>query len=47
MKKKNMGAPIIMIAILIYLLIPLAVSIIYSLFEKWTRIVPEGFTLGN
>ena len=34
------------IIIMIYLLIPLAVTIIYSLFQKWTDIVPEGFSVG-
>lgn len=33
------------IIIMIYLLIPLAVTIIYSLFQKWTDIVPEGFSV--
>lgn len=47
MKKKNIGSPLVIILIVIYLLIPLAVTIIYSLFEKWTGIVPSGFTVEN
>lgn len=47
MKKKNISAAIVMILLLIYLLIPLVVSIIYSMFDKWTGIVPEGFNLDN
>lgn len=39
------GPAIVIIIILIYLLIPLVVSIIYSLFTNWTGIVPQGFTL--
>lgn len=47
MKKRNISAAIVMILLLIYLLIPLVVSIIYSMFDKWTGIVPEGFNLDN
>lgn len=47
MKKKNIGAPLIIILVLIYLLIPLVVSIIYSLFANWTGLVPVGFTVKN
>lgn len=47
MKKKNIGSPLVIILIIIYLLIPLVVTIIYSLFEKWTAIVPLGFTVEN
>jgi putative spermidine/putrescine transport system permease protein len=36
-----------MALVMIYLLIPLVVSIIYSMFRKWTGIVPEGFNLDN
>lgn len=45
MKRRKIGSPIIIILILIYLLIPLVVSIIYSLFADWTGIVPKGFTV--
>lgn len=42
--KKKTGSAVILILILIYLLIPLAACIIYSLFTDWTGIVPHGFT---
>ncbi len=47
MKKKNISSVIIIIAVLIYLLIPLIVSIVYSLFSNWTGIVPKGFTVAT
>ena len=45
MKKKNIGAIVLIIIILAYMLLPLVVSVIYSLFKNWTGIVPQGFTL--
>ena len=45
MKKKNTGAVVAMVLILIYLLIPLIISVIYSLFSNWTGIIPKGFTV--
>ncbi len=45
MKKKIKPAAFIMIFIMAYLLLPLVVTIIYSLFCKWTDIVPEQFSL--
>ena len=36
-----------MLLIIIWLLLPLAATIIYSLFEDWTGIIPRGFTLAN
>ena len=46
MKQRTEKGPAIeIIIILIYLLIPLVVSIIYSMFSNWTGIVPQGFTL--
>ena len=45
MKKENRGAIIIILLILVYLLIPLVVSIIYSLSSNWAGILPKGFTL--
>ena len=48
MKKKRVrSAGIIMVLIMIWLLLPLAATIIYSLFEDWTGIIPRGFTLAN
>ncbi len=45
MKKNKAGSVAVMLLILIYLLIPLVVSIIYSMFDKWTGIAPEDLTL--
>ena len=36
-----------MILVLIWLILPLLATIIYSLFEDWTGIIPKGFTLSN
>ena len=48
MKKRRVrSAGIIMVLIMIWLLLPLAATIIYSLFEDWTGIIPRGFTLAN
>lgn len=47
MKKNRAGSIAVMSLVLIYLLIPLVVSIIYSMFDKWTGIVPQGFNLDN
>ncbi len=44
-KKTDKGSTIVILLIIIYLLIPLVVSIIYSMFSNWTGIVPKGFTL--
>ena len=45
MKQKHIGSTIIVALVTIYLLIPLAVTIIYSLFEEWTGILPKHFSL--
>lgn len=47
MKKGSIKSFIVMLLIMIYLLIPLVVTIIYSLFEKWTDIVPQEFSLAS
>lgn len=47
MKKKSAGSIAVMLLVMLYLLIPLVISIIYSLFKKWTGILPEGFSIGN
>ena len=36
-----------MTIVIIWLLIPLVATIVYSLFEDWTGIIPKGFTLAN
>lgn len=36
-----------MTLVIIWLVLPLLATIIYSLFEDWTGIIPKGFTLAN
>jgi putative spermidine/putrescine transport system permease protein len=43
--KNKIWPALIIIIIIIYLLVPLFATAIYSLFQKWTDILPEGFTL--
>lgn len=45
MKKKTTAAHIVIILIGIYLLIPLFATAVYSMFEKWTGLLPEGFSV--
>ena len=45
--KKNRFASILIILIIIYLLVPLIATAIYSMFQRWTGILPEGFTLNH
>lgn len=45
MKKKNTAAVVFIVLVMIYLLIPLFVTAVYSSFEKWTSLLPEHFQL--
>ena len=45
MKKKKILPALFLILVLIYMLIPLVVSVTYSLFRGWTGMIPRGFTL--
>lgn len=45
MKKKSKAATVLILVIMAYLLLPLVVTIVYSLFQKWTDIIPEQFSL--
>lgn len=45
MKKKHPAAPVVITLVIIYLLIPLLATFVYSLFTKWTDVLPTGFTL--
>lgn len=45
--KRSRYSSIYIIAVIIYLLIPLIATAIYSMFRKWTGILPEGFTLNH
>ena len=47
MKKGKASANIVMAIVIVWLMIPLLATIIYSLFEDWTGIIPHGFTLAN
>lgn len=46
-KKTSLGAKIFLAVVGLYLLVPFAVTFIYSLFVEWTDILPSGFTLRN
>ena len=45
MKKSKPSAVVIMTLVIVWLLIPLLATIVYSLFQDWTGILPKGFTL--
>ncbi len=45
MKRRNLSSVIYIVLVMIYLLIPLLVTAVYSAFEKWTTLVPEHFSV--
>lgn len=45
MKKSKLSAKIVAAGVIFYLMLPLVATLIYSLFDKWTGILPENFTL--
>lgn len=45
--KKTQSSSIFIIIVIIYLLVPLLATAVYSMFQKWTGILPEGFTLAH
>ena len=45
-KNKHVGAKLAIVIIIAYLLLPLVMTLIYSLFQEWVDIMPTGFTLG-
>ena len=47
MKKKTWVSSLYIVLVMIYLLIPLLATAVYSMFQKWTGKLPEGFTLQN
>ena len=47
MKKRSLSSTLIIIVVIVYLLIPLFATAIYSLFAKWTDLLPENFTVQN
>ena len=44
-KYNHVGARLAVIVIILYLLIPLIMTFIYSLFREWIEVFPKGFTL--
>jgi len=42
--KKAYGAKIVVILICIYLMLPLALTFLYSIFRQWDQILPQGLT---
>lgn len=47
MKKRNWSSVLYIGVVIVYLLIPLFATAVYSMFQKWTGKLPEGFTLEN
>lgn len=45
--KKNIFSRLFIVVVMIYLLIPLFATATYSVFSKWTGILPENFSLQN
>ena len=45
--KTSLAGKIFLGLVALYLLIPFAVTLVYSLFVEWTNILPSGFTLRN
>lgn len=43
--KKHKSGLVIIVILSIYLLLPLLMTLLYSVFSKWNGILPEGFTL--
>lgn len=47
MKSKNAGQKILLFIIGIYLLFPLFITFVYSIFTEWSGILPSGLTFQN
>ena len=47
MKRSGTGSIVVLVIISAYLLLPFAVTFIYSLFRDWTSVLPRFFTLDN
>ena len=43
--KKSKSAPVTVLLVSVYLLVPLLMTLLYSVFARWSDILPEGFTL--
>ena len=44
-KRKKVGSSLILWVIAIYLLFPLLLTLLYSLFKEWITILPDGFSV--
>ena len=44
MKKSKFFSNFFMIAVIVWMVLPLIATLIYSLFKNWTKIIPEGFS---
>ena len=47
MKKSKFFSNFFMIAIIIWMVLPLIATLIYSLFKNWTEIIPTGFSFNS
>lgn len=47
MKKSKIFSNFFMIAIIVWMLLPLVATFIYSLFKNWTDIIPTGFSFNS
>lgn len=45
MKKHKIGHKLVIVVISVYLILPLALTFVFSLFENWTSVIPKNFTL--
>lgn len=45
METNKKSAKLAIVVIIAYLLIPLVMTLIYSLFEEWIDVLPKSFTL--
>ena len=46
-KRTRINAAVVMGLVILWLMIPLIATAIYSLFDNWTGIIPHGFTFDN
>lgn len=46
-KKSKALSNVFMICVIVWLLLPLAATLVYSLFRNWTEIVPKGFSFNS
>ena len=44
-EKKHTGAKLAILVIMIYLMLPLLMTLVYSLFQEWMDVTPKGFTI--